>query len=190
MSKATMGGKVIRLETKEQLNVYVNPTRQQLMRALSIGGRPMTAKDLSVEMGISPSSVQHHVKKLLDLGVVEVDHTAIVNGIRATYYAPVEAVVQIFTSSGREDEQRAVTMSLVSNALTGFISSTEARIEAGVPYERLRDFGDVLTGFLYLADSERRELFSIIDKYICEHDTPREGARTWEYALVLYDASR
>lgn len=190
MSDAALGGKVIKLETKEQLNIYVNVTRQRLLRALSIAGEPLTAKDLSGQLGISPSSVQHHIRKLLQLGVVAVDHIAMVNGIRATYYVPVQATVQIFSSDGHADVQRAVTMSLVNNVLTGFMSCAERRIENGVSYERMRDYGDVMTGFMHLSEDDRKELFSMIDGYLRDHETPRDGTSTWEYALVLYDASR
>jgi len=190
MSDAALGVKVIKLETKEQLNIYANVTRQRLLRALSIAGEPLTAKDISGQLGISPSSVQHHIRKLLQLGVVAVDHIAMVNGIRATYYVPVQATVQIFSSDGHADVQRAVTMSLVNNVLTGFISSAEHRIEKGILFERMRDYGDVMTGFLHLSDDDRKELFSIIDAYLREHEAPRGGTSTWEYALILYDTSR
>lgn len=190
MSDTAISGKVIRLETKEQLNIFVNVTRQRLLRALSIEGRPLTANDLSKQLGISPSSVQHHIRKLLQLGVIAVDHTATVNGIKATYYVPVQATVQFFSPNVQADEQRAVTMSLVNNVLTGFMSCAERRIENGVSYESMRDYGDVMTGFMHLSEDDRKELFSMIDGYLRDHETPRDGTSTWEYALVLYDASR
>ena len=64
--------KQIRLETRQQLNIYMSPVRQELMRLLRLAEEPMTPKALADRLGVSPSSVQHHLKKLLELGVIPV----------------------------------------------------------------------------------------------------------------------
>ena len=52
--------KQIRLETRQQLNIYMSPVRQELMRLLRLAEEPMTPKALADRLGVSPSSVQHH----------------------------------------------------------------------------------------------------------------------------------
>ncbi|NLT49026.1 MAG: helix-turn-helix transcriptional regulator, partial [Clostridiales bacterium] len=73
--------KRIKLTTKKELNIYMSPVRQQLLRQLSIANGPMTPKMLSDSLGISPSSVQHHIRKLSELELIELDHTEVINGI-------------------------------------------------------------------------------------------------------------
>jgi DNA-binding transcriptional ArsR family regulator len=41
-------------------------------------------------MGISASAAQHHIKKLMELGLVALSHTRRVRGITASYYAHAE----------------------------------------------------------------------------------------------------
>ena len=48
--------------------------------------RPATCKQLADAMGISASSVTHHMKKLEKLGLVELDHTELIRGITAKYW--------------------------------------------------------------------------------------------------------
>ncbi len=58
----------IKLSTKKELEIYMNPVRQNLLRLLERSKLPMTPKQLSLKLDISPSSVQHHIKKLESLG--------------------------------------------------------------------------------------------------------------------------
>ena len=63
----------IKLSTKKELEIYMNPVRQNLLRILERSKLPMTPKQLSQKMDISPSSVQHHIKKLESLGVIALE---------------------------------------------------------------------------------------------------------------------
>ena len=53
-----MEKRIIHLTTREQLNVYMSPVRQELLRQLRLAQGPQTAKALSDKLKISPSSVQ------------------------------------------------------------------------------------------------------------------------------------
>ncbi len=54
---------------------------------LEIRGEAMTPKQMSNELGIFPSAVTSHIKKLETLGVLRLDHTKQINGITAKYCA-------------------------------------------------------------------------------------------------------
>ena len=114
--------KQIRLETRQQLNIYMSPVRQELMRLLRLAEEPMTPKALADRLGVSPSSVQHHLKKLLELGTVEVDHQAVINGITATYYRDAGAEVRVGLSrdDGLQDEREAMATDMVNRILQAF----------------------------------------------------------------------
>jgi DNA-binding transcriptional ArsR family regulator len=181
---------IIKLETKEQLKIYIDPVRQQLLRVLGITGYPMTPKTLSDKLSISPSSVQYHLKKLLTLGVVKIHHTELINGITASYYSPIPATVQICVDNcGYSNEKRALLLQLVNNVLSGFMESMEKHEKSNKSVDSLRKYGDIMTGIAYLSENERIELFSQIDKYIKNHEQKKENTSSWEYAVVLYNAS-
>ena len=69
-----MAKKTLDITTREQLDVYMNPQRQRLLHEMQVLARPATCKQLADAMGISASSVTHHMKKLESLGLVELDH--------------------------------------------------------------------------------------------------------------------
>ena len=79
--------KEIILDTPEKNKIYMNPQRQRLIRLMQVSGEAMTPKQLSNELGISPSAVTAHIKKLESLGLIKLDHTKKINGITAKYYA-------------------------------------------------------------------------------------------------------
>lgn len=178
----------VHLDTKDKLNIYISPVRQQLLHELAVAGRPLSPKALSLKLNISASSVQHHIKKLMQLGVVAVDHTERINGITATFYQPVPARVQIGLTQSFTNEKLALLMQLVSNVMDGFAGILE-RYAGKKLQGDVRRYGDVLTGIAYITQQERADLFKIIDDYIQKHETPKENADAWEYAVVMYNTS-
>ena len=179
----------IYLNTKEQLTTFMNPVRQQLLRQLQISGRPMTPKALSDKMLISASSIQHHVKKLMALGVIDVDHTESINGINATYYKLVPVSVHIYSKQGYSNEKRALLIQLVDNVFSGFMRKRDLIDGLDMTAEDQRKLGDVMTGVAYITEQERGELISLIDGYIKTHEIPGPDKKPWEYAMIMYDAS-
>lgn len=69
---------VIVLTTKKELEIYMNPSRQEIIRELGRAGEPVTPKYLSERLKISPSSIQFHLKKLEGLGIVQLDRKSVV----------------------------------------------------------------------------------------------------------------
>ena len=59
--------KMITLATRKQMDIYMNPQRQRLLKALEVSGKPMTPKQLSNVLKISASSVSLHIRKLEEL---------------------------------------------------------------------------------------------------------------------------
>ena len=184
-----MERKIIRLTTREDLNVYMSPARQALLRALSLAGGPLTPKALSDRLGVSPSSVQHHLKKLLALGVVEIDHQAVVNGITATYYKPADAEIRVGLEQedGLRGEREALSTAIANDVLQGFYRT--ARSAPDLPPEELTAYGEFLSGALHLAPEERRELLEQVRAFLDAHSAPEEGrAEHWSFVLVAYRA--
>ena len=181
---------IIVLHTKKELEVYMSPVRQQLLRVLALAGSPQTPKALSLRLGISPSSVQHHIKLLLDLGVVKVDHTEIINGITATYYAPTGATVRLgMDQSDGLNEREALALQLVQNVLQGFGEALRRRREATDSLEELARYGDLLTGVIHLTSDECAGLLKGMRDFMEAHKHPGPDTVPWELAFVAYDGS-
>ena len=60
---------MITLVTRKQMDIYMNPQRQRLLKAMEVSGVPMTPKQLSNVLKISASSVSLHIRKLEELGL-------------------------------------------------------------------------------------------------------------------------
>jgi predicted ArsR family transcriptional regulator len=83
---------------------------------------------LADKMEISASSVQHHIGKLLSLGLLELHHTKQINGITARFYKLTYALVQIGLE--RDDpmaSQREVYLQeKVARTYDGFIAQKKS----------------------------------------------------------------
>ena len=80
-----MARRSIVLEERKQIKIFTNPVRQEMIRLLRLSEVPLTAKDLADRLYLSPAAVQHHLKKLEEIGVVEVDHHARAGDMEVTY---------------------------------------------------------------------------------------------------------
>ena len=184
--------KKIALTTKEELNIYMSPMRQQLLRQLSIENAPMTPKMLADKLKISASGVQHHIKKLMLLGLIELDHTEVINGITASFYKPVQVIVQI--GLGRDDDlarQREVLVQdLIAQVYDGFRTKMKKRIELQEDRDpdNLKKWGDIHSGVAYLNEQESKELMKLVDTFIAQHTAPKADSSPWEYAIIAYNA--
>ena len=93
------------LTGKKELDIYVNPQRQNILRCMQIAGVPMSAKQIADQVGISASSVQRHIRLLRELGIVEQSHTEQIHGITATYFRVLPRNVRI---GGLKDDDAIV----------------------------------------------------------------------------------
>jgi predicted ArsR family transcriptional regulator len=172
---------IINLQTKAQLDIYMNPQRQSLLRILEKSKMPRTPKDLSLELGVSASSIQYHLKKLESLGLVYMDHTANIRGITAKYYAPTRVTVRI--GGDKEDtlinERVALSRNLVADVLDNTISTIFR------PNQE-KCCGDVKTGVAHLTSNQAEELQTIIHDYLEKVNTPSKDTEPWEFALMYY----
>lgn len=173
------------LSGKKELDIYINPQRQNLLRCMRVSGVPMTAKQISVQLGISASAVQHHIKKLVELGVIGLSHTERIHGITASYYKVLPKTVSFGGLPDDDtDVQRLTFMQNELNSIfTNFVSYNKGN--AALDGDTLP--GDVLSGIIYLGHEEAKELYDIIRNFLDSHEQ-KEGSRTvpWEYALIAY----
>jgi hypothetical protein len=135
---------------------------------MRIAGGPMTPKQISARIGISPSSVQHHIRKLLSIGVVALDHTQSVHGITAKHCRIVPKMVQIGSPVpyGSDPQRIAVLQNAPASTFAGYSAYSGVRQAAANPAEQ---FGDMLYGILHLTNEQAKEEYGLILGYIQSH---------------------
>ncbi|MEN6470060.1 MAG: winged helix-turn-helix domain-containing protein [Clostridiaceae bacterium] len=177
------------LSGKRELAIYINPQRQRLLRCMELAQTPQTPKRLAEKMDISPSAVQHHLKMLMELGLVEVSHTERIHGITASYYRALPKTVSIGGPLGSllQDESAAQRLALMQHSVSAVFEGFSAYCKGGAGHAgEDAPHGDVLTGILHLAPEEAKELYGMIRAYLDLHQTFGAGSEPWEYALIAY----
>ncbi|AEV29704.1 Bacterial regulatory protein, arsR family [Sphaerochaeta pleomorpha str. Grapes] len=168
----------ITLTTTEQLKIFMQPTRQKILQLLSVNG-PMTPKMVANALEITSSSAKHHILKLVELGIVELDRQQLIHGITATYYRKTLVTVSLGGLQG--DEREVVTQNLLKEVQDDF-------------FKKIKDFdqdsghfsADIKTGVLHLTQSQADHLNEIIESFIEKHEEKNKETIPFVYSLVLY----
>lgn len=181
-----MQKKIITLSKLEDLKIFMSPIRQKLLRFMHIEGRPMTTKKIADRLNISPSSAKHHLAKLESLGLIELSHTELINGITARYYKVTDVNVNIGSqyADGLTDERRIIVQNLINSTLDGLRSLKELYLSK----DQIQDFGDFRHGIVHLTPADSKKLQKIIQDFVDTHESKSEDTEPWEYALVFYNA--
>jgi hypothetical protein len=74
------------LKTDEEIKVFSDPYRLRIIHTYYTEKKPLTAKQAADLMKEEPAKVAYHVKKLLAINILALDHTESINGIQAKFY--------------------------------------------------------------------------------------------------------
>ncbi len=170
----------IHLSDDKDLQIFMHPARQRILTLLAIHGS-MTAKQVADTLSMTSSSAKHHILKLVGLGCVEVDHTALINGITATYYKRTDATVSIGSVEG--GPRAALAQNLLKEVQDGFFAQDRPLEDTEGHF-----MGDMLTGVLHLRPEEADELIGMVRSYIASHEKKGEDTQPYVYSLVAYHA--
>lgn len=157
------------IQDGKQLEIYMHPKRQQILHELSVQGGPMTAKMLSDALGMTPSSAKHHVARLVELQVVEVDHTELIHGITATYYR--KRLVTVSFSSLAEEKRKLASDVVTKQIHDDFYKKAQSFTDENGHFQ-----ADQLSGgVVHLSKSEADELYKLIRAFIDEKEKKEDG---------------
>ena len=98
----------ITLKTMKEIKIISHPMRMKILKQYYGFSRPATVKQIADHMNEVPANIHYHVKKLVEIGVLELDHTEVVNGIVAKYYLPTAQTIKI------EDDESALKPGSIS----------------------------------------------------------------------------
>lgn len=175
--------KTITLTTRKQLDIFMNPQRQRLLKTLEISG-PMTSKQLSDVLRISSSSVTHHIKQLEQLGLVELHHTETIHGIQAKYYNKLP--VSVSMGGARDDDLKTERYALMDYIMSETWNGFKENMKNAGSTTNVMETGDFIFGVIHLKEQEARKLYNAILAYAKSHFTPGEDTIPWEYGLVAF----
>jgi hypothetical protein len=173
----------IALRGKMELGIIANPRRQQQLPWITLTGRPMTSKRLSVKMGVSPSSAQYGIDRLMELNPKALNCTQNMRGIAAHCYNVPQRTVRFGNPTGSPNGPRCQTP--FQNGVDQIFSgSFHYPKYSQKPEDACPPYGDALRGVTRLKPKKAVESQLMMQLLPCEHETAKGGGDSLEYVLI------
>ena len=182
---------MIVLSSEKELKVLMSPIRQRIIRQMSREGKPVTSKYIADKLNISPSSAQHHIKQLQEIGIIEFEHSEVINGITARYLKLSEKNISIGTNINDDLnlERDVLAKNMLSEMYTDYQNVMNSmRSVITEDYYKENRVLDFVTGAIHLSQEDANKLFNIIDEFIKKHSKASDNTHPFEFALIAYRA--
>lgn len=169
-----MNDKLKVIRTDEELKVFTDPYRMRIIETFLQNDQPMTVKQVADTLGEVPAKVHYHVKKLLKIKLIELDHIQVINGINAKYYKLLYQQFKVELSSGAKTAQFKSQMNYITRMITRILDEFRkdilTREDKFVPENKDRDYeGMISHNSLYLTKDEYDDFLKdykqLIDRY-------------------------
>lgn len=171
------------LTTLEEIKIYSDPYRLQILNAFYMLDRPATVKEVSDEMGEVPAKVHYHVKKLEKIGLLNMVSTKEINGIVAKYYEPFSGAIEIKRKESHNEPSademlRSETFKLLSELYEQNKQRFFKQVQASQkPHAMMNNTT------LYMTDEEARSFFERINQLCEPYKSKKRGGdyRSYEF---------
>lgn len=176
------------ISTTEEIKAFSDPFRLSIINVYREQKQPLTVKKCADILGVFPAKVLYHVKKLLEINVLELDHIEVINGINAKYYKLLKTRFHIQIQEGSVDEVKQnleyvnnIMMSQVEQFKLDFITMTQTAVSRQL--HDTHDTGWFSSNNVYLNREEFDELGKIVVEYVESHNTKEKGKN--KYAMMF-----
>ncbi|AJS59255.1 winged helix-turn-helix domain-containing protein [Paenibacillus sp. IHBB 10380] len=154
------------LRTLEEIRIYSDPYRMDIMGEFQKIDRPATIKEIADIMGEVPAKVYYHAKKLISIDLLTLDHTKQINGITAKYYQPFQGGVSIVRSEIHHSEQH-VFLSEAQKLLEDIYTKSKNKFISLSNIDN--PYGKLENSEVYLTSEEAKEFFEWINQFHMKH---------------------
>jgi len=185
-----MDEKIRIISTDEELKIFNDPYRMKIINTYKRYGVPLTVKQCADYMGEVPSKVYYHVKKLLSIKILALDHIEVINGINAKYYyLPKKAFTIKLKDKETEklysqlNEVESLVANLIDNFKKDFFNSSNKAIESKAQHPS--DFGFVSATEIYLSENEYDELSDFFEKLGDKYSSSDENKKRYSILAGL-----
>lgn len=179
-----MDEKVRLIRTEKEIKIFSDPYRLKIIKTYQRNNKPMTVKNVADEMGEVPANVHYHVKKLLSINILELDHIEVVNGINAKYYKLVDDGFRIDFSKVNNTVEYEKSLSHVESIMENILDEFKSNFRQLVIDNKDKDDKDksvngmFLSPSIYLSseDSEEfaKEINNLVERYSTSDETKTE----------------
>lgn len=164
----------IRLETLNEIKVFSDPYRMLIFQTFDRLNKPATIKEVADTMGEVPAKVYYHAKKLISIGVLELDHEKNINGIIAKYYVPTQRKI-IVSHESIDDKHLPSMMSetekmlarILDDARSEFMGAVKKKVDdQQSELDGEKGDGGLIYTHLHLTQDEADEFFRFIENMV------------------------
>lgn len=171
-----MGKKTLNIDTVEKFKIYFDPFKQDIINCFKSNPSPLNVKDIAQILEVQHGKVHYHVKKLLYIEAIVLDHTKSINGITSKYFTLNFDDVNINYKSKEKNYDEFISEE-VKNTLTDVIDKNKNLVLKAYKNEKDKiengneSFGiHLFDDDVYLSIEERKQLSSIINDFIKKHE--------------------
>lgn len=181
------------LSTEEEIKIFADPYRNKIIKAFLESSVPLTVTQVATIMGEVPANVHYHLKKLIKINILELDHIEVVKGINAKFYRLAYENFRLSTSPEetdklRSDKQFARIKELIYSELDEFKKEVSTMPKFEPNDEKPKGiFGK---RDIYLTEEEFRKLKDIITDFMADkmhRDDTKNTYSTFIGAFVKED---
>lgn len=163
------------LTTLEEIKIFSDPYRLQILNIFNKLDRPATVKEVSDEMGEVPAKVHYHVKKLEKIGLVYLVSTKEINGIVAKYYLPFSGTIEIKRQDAQnEPSANELMRSETYKLLSELYEQNKERFFKQVKNSN-KTFAKMTNNTLYMTDEEARNFFQEVTNMCEQYKDKKKG---------------
>jgi DNA-binding transcriptional regulator GbsR (MarR family) len=170
-----MDEKVRLIQTEKEIKIFSDPYRLKIIKTYQRNKKPMTVKNVADDMGEVPANVHYHVKKLLSINILELDHIEVVNGINAKYYKLVNDEFHIDFSNVNNSVEYEKSISHVESIMEKILDEFKQNFSQLAKEKKDKNTKDetlngmFLSPSIYLSAEEskafKKDLNELIERY-------------------------
>lgn len=170
--------KSITITNEADIKLLSDPYRIRILDTFKSFGRSATVKQVADRLGDTSAKVTFHVKKLIGLGLLTLDHTEMVNGIVAKFYQLEYETIHVEP----QDASRTVEFRPMLDTLLRMLQQDLRDLSGSQAQHSLLSHET-----LYLTDEQALAYREAMTALAQGSHEPREGARPYAayHALLL-----
>ena len=178
------------ISTDEEIKIFADPYRMKIIETFIGEKRPMTVKEVADILGEIPAKIHYHVRKLLSIDILELDHIEVIHGINAKYYTLVHDSFRFEVNKDDNLRMRSLQFQgitkIVMNQIENFKKDFLDRADmASSDTNDLDNDGFVTSTKIYLSEKEYLELEELMTHYIRNHNTHDKSKKKYSIFIGL-----
>jgi predicted transcriptional regulator len=179
--------KMKKLDDPKAIKIFANAYRREILNIFNKAEKPLTVKEIADKIKEQPSKVHYHVKQLINIDLLDLDHTDVINGIVAKYYKPKYEVIKIDVSQLSSDlyvSNSDIIVNTFSKYSEHFKEEISNHIEnVRALHKAKQDPLMMRMQSLHMNDDEYKEFIKHMDELIQKYSTKKED--TNEYSVIF-----